>query len=321
MNVTVVGASGETGRSIIDGLLGSSTDFKVTAIVRPASINKPAVQKIKSRGVSIIALELVNTHEELVKVLTGQDVVVVALEPFDLEPHFALASAAKEAGVKRYIPSAFGSSCPPAGVMMLRELKERVINHIKKIYLPYTVIDVGMWYQIAIPRLPSGKIDYALTYSSDQVAEDGERASSVTDLRDIGKYVARIITDERTLNQYVFAYNEVWTQNQIWDHLEKISGEKIPRTSVSSEEIKATIVDRQTKYNEGAKSYQDLLGFVVPQYFYSEWHREDNLPERAKYLGYLTTKDLYPDFEYIKFETFFDELIKGSGVPVYAKNN
>lgn len=107
-----------------------------------------------------------------------------------------------------------------------------MINHIKKIYLPYTVIDVGMWYQIAIPRLPSGKIDYALTYSSDRVADEGQRSSSITDLRDIGKYVERIITDERTLNQYVFAYNEVWTQNQIWDHLEKISGEKIPRSPV-----------------------------------------------------------------------------------------
>lgn len=140
MNVTVVGASGETGRSIIDGLLGSSTNFvspihattrlsltyqliqNVTAIVRPASINKPAVQKIKSRGVSIIALELVNTHEELVKALTGQDVVIVALEPFSIEPHLALASAAKDAGVKRYVPSAFGPSCPPTGVMMIREL-------------------------------------------------------------------------------------------------------------------------------------------------------------------------------------------------------
>lgn len=214
-----------------------------------------------------------------------------------------------------------------------------MINHIKKIYLPYTVIDVGMWYQIAIPRLPSGKIDYALTYSSDQVADDGQRASSITDLRDIGRYVARIITDERTLNQYVFTYNEVWTQNQIWNHLEKISGEKIPRSPVSQtviqvlfaimliqlqisrEEIEATIAAAQAKYDGGDKSYQDLLGFVVPQYFYSEWHREDNLPERAKYLGYLTTKDLYPDFEYTKFETYLDELVKGAGVPVYAKSD
>ncbi|KAM0420646.1 hypothetical protein ACHAPT_011562 [Fusarium lateritium] len=318
MNITVVGATGETGRSIIDGLLGSSTKFQVTAIVRPSSINKPEVEKLKSRGVSIVALELVSSHEELVKALTGQEVVISALEPFSVEPQLALASAAKDAGVKRYVPSAFGPSCPPTGVMIIRETKERVINHFKKIYLPYTIIDVGLWYQGTLPRLPSGKIDYAITFPSTQIAEDGHGASSITDLRDIGKYVARIITDERTLNQSVFAYNELWTQNQIYSHLEKVSGEKLPRNSVSRKELEATIAAAQKKYDEGTKSWKESLGLAVPQYLYNEWLNGDNLPEKAKYLGYLDAKDLYPDFEYIKFETYVDEVVNGSGVPIYA---
>lgn len=170
------------------------------------------------------------------------------MAPFSTAPEIALANAAKEAGVKRFIPSGFGPSCPPTGVLILRDFvrityqfispsntpqKEIIISHVKKIYLPYTIIDVGLWYQVSLPALPSGKIDYALKFPTTIMAEDGSHASAITDLRDVGKYVAKIITDERTLNKYVFAYNEVWTQEQIHSHLEKVTGEEIPRNKVS----------------------------------------------------------------------------------------
>ena len=66
----------------------------------------------------------------------------------------------------------------------------------------------------------------------DTIAGDGNQLSARTDLRDIGRYVARIITDPRTLNKYVFAYNELWSQNQIYELLEKLSGETLERQLV-----------------------------------------------------------------------------------------
>lgn len=57
--------------------------------------------------------------------------------------------------------------------------------------------------------------------------------SAITDVRDIGTYVARIIADPRTLNHMVFAYNELITQNQVYDLLEKMGGEKVKRNHVS----------------------------------------------------------------------------------------
>lgn len=110
--------------------------------------------------------------------------------------------------------------------------KEIIINHIKKIKLPYTIIDVGWWYQISLPRLPSGRINYAVIMPKDTIAGDGNQVSARTDLRDIGRYVARIIADSRTLNKYVFAYNELWSQNQIYELLERLSGEKLDRVMV-----------------------------------------------------------------------------------------
>ncbi|RBR10679.1 uncharacterized protein FIESC28_09385 [Fusarium coffeatum] len=318
MNVTIVGANGEVGLSTIAALTASSTKFNLTAFVRPASINKPEIEQIRQMGASVVAINLENNHQELVKALTGQEVVVSSLVPFTTGPEIALATAAKEAGVKRFVPSAFGPSCPPYGVMLLREFKESIISHVKKIYLPYTIIDVGLWYQVSLPPLPSGKIDYALKFPATVIAEDGSHATAITDLRDIGKYLARIITDDRTLNKSVFAYNEVWTQEQIHSHLEKVSGEKIPRNLMATKDIEVTIATAQTAYDQSDKSLPFIFGLAGPQYLYCEWFRQDNLPERAEYLGYLSTKDLYPDFEAIKYVDYVDKVMEGNAKSIYA---
>lgn len=56
---------------------------------------------------------------------------------------------------------------------------------------------------------------------------DGAVPSAVTDSRDIGRYVAKIIADPRTLNKSVFAYSEVLTQREIFQIMEEASGEKL----------------------------------------------------------------------------------------------
>lgn len=107
-------------------------------------------------------------------------------------------------------------------------------NHIKQLRLPYTIIDIGWWYQLSYPRLGSGRTDYAMTTANNEIVGDGNTPLALTDLRDIGRYVAKIIVDDRTLNKMVFAYNTVLTQNQIYDLLEEISEEKIQRNYVST---------------------------------------------------------------------------------------
>ena len=68
---------------------------------------------------------------------------------------------------------------------------------------------------------------------ADEILGGGNVPSAITDLRDIGRYIAKIIADQRTLNRMVFAYNTVMTQNQIYDLLEDISEEKLDRNYVS----------------------------------------------------------------------------------------
>lgn len=61
---------------------------------------------------------------------------------------------------------------------------------------------------------------------------DGNIKTTLTDLRDIGPYVAKIITDDRTVNKYVFCYGELLSQEEIFAKMEELSGEKIERQYV-----------------------------------------------------------------------------------------
>jgi len=76
------------------------------------------------------------------------------------------------------------------------------------------------------------QIDYAISVPAGEIPGDGNAPSSLTDLRNIGKYVAKIITDDRTRNWMVLAYNETWSPNQVFDLLEQLSGEKLERKYV-----------------------------------------------------------------------------------------
>lgn len=61
----------------------------------------------------------------------------------------------------------------------------------------------------------------------------GDTPNIYTDLRDIGRWVARIINDPRTLNKYVVTINEVTTDAEILAVAEDIFGEKAVVEQVS----------------------------------------------------------------------------------------
>jgi nucleoside-diphosphate-sugar epimerase len=63
---------------------------------------------------------------------------------------------------------------------------------------------------------------------------DGNVKTGITDLRDVGRYVALIINDEATLYRYVFTFGEVLSQKEVVHILEDASGEKIQSNVVCS---------------------------------------------------------------------------------------
>ncbi|KAF4446119.1 hypothetical protein F53441_10208 [Fusarium austroafricanum] len=317
MKVVIVGATGETGASIVNGLLNSTEPrYELTALIRPSSLKKPEVLALQEKGIKVVPADLSAPEDELAKLLHGIDTVISAISAAGLSAQIPLANAAKVAGVKRFLPCCYGPAMPPEGILGVIK-KEHVINHVKKLHLPYTIIDIGFWYQLMLPRLPSGRIDYALPITLGGIAGDGNTYCTFTDLQDIGRWVARIIADPRTLNTMVFAYNAVLTMNQVYDILEEASGEKVDRNYISEATIKAG-VERAEADVPPPESF-NYFEIVKYQYFNSFGLRGDNTPEYARYLGYLDATELYPDMKVTTPKAYCEQLLSGKATTIYQR--
>ncbi|KAH8893547.1 NAD(P)-binding protein [Thozetella sp. PMI_491] len=317
MKVAIVGATGETGWSIVNGLLESlEPRFELVALTRPSSFAKPRNIALQQRGVKLVATDLDGPEEELVKSLAGNDVLISALNPSAFAAQIPLANAAKLAHVRRFIPCSFATVGPPRG-------KEDIFDHVKKLHLPYTIIDVGWWFQLSIPRVASGRTDYATIMPANTIAGNGDVPSALTDSRDIGRWVARIISDDRTLNKMVLAYNEVLSQNQVISLFEKLSGEMVERntrfidiTPGQLPEERIHDIIRQAEKSNDPKAIHQLWSM---QYLHSFGIRGDNTPSYAEYLGYIDATKLYPDVERTSLESFFQEVLSGNAVAAYVQ--
>ncbi|KAJ7157946.1 hypothetical protein C8R43DRAFT_1095980 [Mycena crocata] len=315
--VLLLGATGETGGSVLDGLLEDPAYFDVEALVRPSSAGKPEVEKLADRGVKIRVADIGGRIEELVRVLEGMDVVVSAIDALSQLAQLQLATAAKQAGVKRFVPCAFTTVAPPGGVMILRDEKEEVYQHVRKLFLPYTIIDVGYWHQLTFPTLPSGRVDYAARVPKVEIHAGGTMPTILTDLRDIGRFVALIIKDPRTLNKSIVTYSDVLSENEIFAAMEELSGEKIGRKYVSAEDIIASRASYAAALKADPNDRSMHIKKLGEDYKYSKYVRGDNTPEYAAYLGYLDARNLYPDFWPISFKQFLGEVLEGKGEKPY----
>lgn len=267
--VFLVGATGETGESILQALLedgsfvssrstisGPGTKItsndtfqqsktrygvdnlcfqEITCFIRTASAKKPAVQHLRDRGLKVVTGDLSDSPEKLAKLLQNIDTVILTIFAFDVGVEASLVQAASMARVKRFVPCDFGTPCPRGGIMALRDLKEDVHDQIFALKLGFTIIDVGYWYEISYPRVPSGKFDYATMLARNQVVEGGTAPNMLIAKKDVGPITAEIIKDERTLNKRVYVCGDVLNQNEIIEIIEKKTGEKLELTIVGGD--------------------------------------------------------------------------------------
>jgi Zn ribbon nucleic-acid-binding protein len=93
----------------------------VFAFTRPASAKKPQLVELEKKGVVTRQCDLEASAAELAEALKDIDIVVSSVGPSDQLSQINLATAAKAAGVKRFIPCAFITVCAPGGIMWLRD--------------------------------------------------------------------------------------------------------------------------------------------------------------------------------------------------------
>ncbi|GLA18389.1 hypothetical protein AnigIFM62618_006032 [Aspergillus niger] len=187
-----------------------------------------------------------------------------------------LLSAAKEAGVKRFVPSEWVGPAP-RGIIDLKDQKLKILGVIQRVGLRTLSSMLDVDFRFGYPR---------------------SHPFGLTDMVDIGKYVAQIISDARTLNRRVFAYTEVLSMNEIWDTMATVSGEIPPKDYVSEEDIGEIIRSCGKRWHEHGDRVDrmDVANYNMGQYRISFCIRGDNTPEFADYPGYLDFWKLFPDF-------------------------
>ncbi|KLO11907.1 NAD(P)-binding protein [Schizopora paradoxa] len=305
--VFVLGGTGTTGSSVVNGLLEAGK-YHVIVGVRSSSLEKPEVSKLRERGVEIRAIELTFPPAELDAALKGVDTVISTTYYTEIDKQVPLADAAKRVGVKRFVPDDWATPCV-RGVRKFYDQKGAIQDYVKSIGLGYTFIDVGIWTVLAFPEDKEETEDSFIPSKSHRITGTGNVKNALTHIPDIGKFVAEIIDDERTLNKYVFCWGDEKTQNEIWEIARKA------KADASGGPLKAKPVfeseeDVRTKL-KNAKDWS--IQQIGEEYNWSMYIRGDNNVESAKkpeYGGALDARELYPHIKVSSAEDIAKELYK-----------
>ncbi|KAK1226672.1 hypothetical protein PQX77_010351 [Marasmius sp. AFHP31] len=288
--VFLVGATGRSGSSIARTLTKQPEKFEVKAIVRPSSVDKPIIKELKSLGVEIVTGDIVNDDQESLKAhLKNVDTVIITTIPLPEGQQDNIIRAAKAANVKRLVPSDFASYAPP-GSMQFQDMKVRTQRFIIDNNIPYTFIQVGLWPDASFPFPHAIDGDPIANSFQKKFNGPGNVKASWTALERVGDFVARIITDPRTLNKTVHTWDGEFTLDEAYALASKLTGENFDDyPKVTLEEVES-------------KSGKDLYSSLSPEYSRSIWFRGENTVERAVAAGALDARVLYPDYKPISLE-------------------
>jgi len=239
------------------------------------------------------------------------DIIVSTLHFSQILNQIPLLKLAKSAGVRRFVPCDWGTASDPEGEMVLREVKESVRQSVRESQIPYTFIDVGYWFQVAVPEVFT--IDYCFG--------DGNVKTALTDLPDIGKFVARILLDDRTIGKYVFIWAEELSQNEIHKIVNKYSDKVVNwRDHISPEALKQRIKElRANRIAKKGNGISDLdqsdVELIILEYGLNKNVNGHNTPKYAKeHYGALDARELYPDIKPRSFDDFAKEFYHKKGV-------
>lgn len=80
---------------------------------------------------------------------------------------------------------------------------------------------------------------------------------------------------------------------------------------ISDSEALARLQVRQEAYAANPELQENRFLLAAAQYPITKYVRGDNTPENARYLGYVDANELFPDFEYVRYAEFVDDLMEG----------
>ncbi|RIB05251.1 hypothetical protein C2G38_2007937 [Gigaspora rosea] len=219
--ITIAGATGLLGFNVANAFL-SDGSYKIKILrKKPESENKNA-NLLASKGAEVIYVDY-NDNNDLVKALKGTDVIVSAINGTELvTSQRALLNAAKVVGVKRFIPSEFGSDIKEITGEVHPFLKPKLefFQELEKSGIEYTIIITGLFYDYL------GILGFDHKNKKATFYADGNTKIIATSLPDIGKFTVESLKLPEARNGTVRVAGSALTLNELLKKYEEITGTK-----------------------------------------------------------------------------------------------
>ncbi|KAI9448450.1 NAD-P-binding protein [Lactarius indigo] len=275
-NFAVVGA-GRIGSFIIRQLLVDKAAGTVNDVV---VLTRQGSKTTVDPAAKLIPVDYSN-KESVKKALTGVDVVISAISGMALDVQPGVAEAAKEVGVKLFVPSEFGT--PTEGATEgFYGAKANIQEQLKVIGIPYALFYTGgfadsFWVPAVGLDVTSGKVS---------VGGDGSNPMPYTSRSDIARYLSYVLTHlptDQLKNRSFTITGDTKSFNEIFKEYEAKTGKKVEVTYIPISELDARI----------ASNPQDVLAFLhklwatgdgrwrTDNHLYPDWNPSsvvDNLP-------------------------------------------
>ncbi|RVD84824.1 uncharacterized protein DFL_003163 [Arthrobotrys flagrans] len=234
--VVVVGGTGNLGEHIVQALVASGA-FTVSVLTRSSSSRRafPAGVQILDTDYSPSSLEAA---------FNGQDAVVSVVAGAALGEQRKLIDAAVAAGVKRFIPSEFGSNTDNKEAQELVPIFSRKVEI--KDYLESQTGNGLTWTGIVTGpvfdrSLKLGVLGFDILARRATIYDSGDRPFTASTVAQVSSAVVGVLQNpDKTENKYVYVGSFTTTQNEILAALEAVTGDSwtVEKTN-STEKVEA----------------------------------------------------------------------------------
>ncbi len=294
--ILVAGATGNLGPHLVKEF--AQNGHQVSALIRPASMsNNDKVGPLRALDVRLISGDL-NDQSSLERACQDQDVIVSAVGGEQIMLQNALAQAAANAGVERFIPSEFGvdpiaaseNSCD------LFDIKTMAQQQIKATGVPTTMVYNNGFMEFWGTGL--GQLGPTSPPSEVQFFGDGSAEITLTTLGDIARFTRAIIEDPDTINREVLIANNKINQEQLIQSWEQVSGQSVKRIPVSADDLENLI--------NSSQSPEDMMQRIFAQLHRSVWVRGDGEQSRDEVID---ASSRYPDIPVTTLRQYFSNFV------------
>lgn len=280
--VLIVGSTGLVGSNLVR--VFEEQGKKVSVLVRPETLaDKTKMDRLQASG-AILCEGKLQDYKSLLRACDGKDVVISAVGPTALASQTGLINAARETGVRRFIPSDYGLDPKICGRESCYIFAQKALIHkmIKEAGLNYTFVYAGCFYEYWAHSLG----DLGNQFPPDQVKffGDGKIKAGFVGVKDVARVAVETAIDPRTVNKEIMVNAEFLSQEELVHLWEEMSDKNVKRIPVSVEDLEKIIATSRIP--------EDVIDLIYGQILRSVWFRghtsrfSDNV---------LMADRLYPD--------------------------